>query len=151
MAPSMVLLRKALLVIVVIGVVGTGVELLLLEHFDGWQQWIPLALFAVALLALGWYVVGGGGASVRLVRAVMMMFVAVGVVGVFLHYRGNVAFELELEPTLRGWVLFTAAMMGATPALAPGAMVQIGLIGLAWTWRHPALYNESAITYTTES
>lgn len=147
----MVMLRKALLIIVVIGVVGTGVELLLLEHFDGWQQWIPLALFVAALLALGWYAAGGGAASVHLVRAVMAMFVVIGVIGVFLHYRGNVAFELELEPMLRGWVLFKAAMMGATPALAPGAMVQIGLIGLAWTWRHPALYNKSAITYTTES
>jgi hypothetical protein len=40
---------------------------------------------------------------------------------------------------LAGWELFKEAMTGATPALAPGAMVQLGLIGLAWSYRHPAL------------
>ena len=151
MAPPMVVLRKALLGIVVIGLVGTGVELLLLEHFDGWEQWIPLALFGAALLVLGWYAVGGAGASVLLFRGVMSLFVVIGVVGIFLHYRGNVEFELEMEPMLRRLALFKAAMMGATPALAPGAMVQIGLIGLAWTWRHPALRVGSALPSTMES
>ncbi len=151
MAPSMVLLRKALLVIVVIGLVGTGVELLLLEHFDGWEQWIPLALFGAALLVLGWYGVGGGGPSVLVLRGVMGLFVVIGVVGIVLHYRGNVEFELEMEPMLRGMALFKAATMGATPALAPGAMVQIGLIGLAWTWRHPVLRAGGDHPFTMES
>jgi len=31
-------------------------------------------------------------------------------------------------------VLFREAMMGATPALAPGAMIQIGLIGLLYAF-----------------
>lgn len=52
--------------------------------------------------------------------------------------QGNVEFELEMYPDLSGWKLFRDSMMGATPALAPGAMVQIGLVGLAWTFRHPA-------------
>ena len=26
----------------------TGVELVLLEHYDDWRQWIPLALLAIA-------------------------------------------------------------------------------------------------------
>jgi hypothetical protein len=25
------------------------------------------------------------------------------------------------------------------PVLAPGIMIQLGLLGLAWTWRHPAV------------
>ena len=31
---------------------------------------------------------------------------------------------------------------GATPTLAPGAMVELGLLGLAYTYRHPALGSE---------
>jgi hypothetical protein len=29
--------------------------------------------------------------------------------------------------------------MGATPLLAPGIMLQLGLVGLLFTFRHPAL------------
>ena len=31
------------------------------------------------------------------------------------------------------------ALRGATPALAPGALAQLGLLGLLYTYRHPAL------------
>ena len=58
----------------------------------------------------------------------------------------GVEFELEMYPDLAGWKLFKDSMMGATPALAPGAMVQIGLIGLAWTLRHPAFKPKDAQT-----
>jgi hypothetical protein len=54
--------------------------------------------------------------------------------GVFLHYRGNVEFELEQSPRATRWALFREAMMGATPALAPGVMVQIGLLGLLYAF-----------------
>jgi hypothetical protein len=48
-----------------------------------------------------------------------------------------------MYPDLAGWKLFKDSMMGATPALAPGAMLQIGLVGLAWTFRHPAFKPQS--------
>ena len=132
-------MRSALFAIMALGIVGLALELLLLEHFDDWKQWIPLALFGVGLAVMGWHAVAPGHRSVQCIRAVMLVFVGVGAVGVYLHYRGNVEFELEMEPALAGWALFKAAAMGATPALAPGAMVQLGLIGLVWGWRHPAL------------
>jgi hypothetical protein len=69
----------------------------------------------------------------------MVLSLVSGVLGAWLHYRGNVEFELEMEPALRGLTLFWRAMRGATPALAPGTMIQLGLVGLAYTFRHPAL------------
>jgi hypothetical protein len=48
-------------------------------------------------------------------------------------------FELETYPSISGLALFKEAMMGATPALAPGTMIELGLIGLAYTYRHPLL------------
>ena len=132
-------LRSVLLAIFVFGVVGTGAELILLEHYEDVWQWTPLALMAASLLVLGWHLASGGRLSTRAFQIVMVLFVVGGVVGVVLHYRGNAVFELEMYPSLVGFDLFTESIRGATPALAPGTMVQLGLIGLAYTFRHPAL------------
>jgi len=40
---------------------------------------------------------------------------------------------------MEGFELFKESMMGATPALAPGMMAHLGLLGLALTYRHPLL------------
>jgi hypothetical protein len=44
---------------------------------------------------------------------------------------------------MKGMDLFSKVMTGAAPALAPGAMVQLGLLGLIYTFRHPALEQQS--------
>lgn len=135
-------LREILLAIIVLGCVGLIVELLLLEHVDSWTQWIPLVVL----------VAGIGGAkllwfrparwSVRLFSWLMAGFVVTGVAGIWLHFVGNRAFELEMEESLSGWLLAWHSLRGATPALAPGAMILLGLLGLALAWRHPALAQE---------
>ena len=132
-------LRKLLLVTLIVSVVGTLIELLLLEHFEDAWQWAPVALLAASLVTLAWHGLEHGVASLNVLRALMVLCMASGLVGLLLHYKGNVEFELEMYPDLSGWKLFKDSMMGATPALAPGAMLQIGLVGLAWTFRHPAL------------
>lgn len=136
-------LRTFLLVTLLVSLTGTLAELLLLEHFEDAWQWAPIALVAAALLTLGWHAFERDPVSLNVLRGLMVLCVASGVVGVLLHYKGNVEFELEMYPDLSGWKLFKEAMMGATPALAPGAMLQLGLVGLAWTFRHPALRPKS--------
>lgn len=131
-------LRLLLLVTLVVSVTGTLVELLLLEHFEDAWQWAPIALLGAALLTLAWHALERGVASLNVLRGLMALCMVSGIIGLLLHYRGNVEFELEMYPDLAGWKLFRDAMMGATPALAPGAMLQIGLVGWAWTFRHPA-------------
>ncbi|MGE0552772.1 MAG: hypothetical protein AB7R55_05025 [Gemmatimonadales bacterium] len=122
--------RRALRAVLGLGLIGTGAELLLLGHSDDLAQWVPLVIVPLALLALLWRVASDGtGARVGF-RWAMMAAVASGVVGLWLHYRGNAQFELEMDPDLGGWTLFAEAMTGATPALAPGAMTLLGLIGL---------------------
>ena len=136
-------LRTLLLVTLLVSLVGTTVELLLLEHFDDVWQWTPIVLLIGALLILGWHALERGPTSLNVFRAMMVLSVASGFIGVLLHYRGNVEFELEMYPDLTGWKLFKESMMGATPALAPGAMMQLGLIGLAWTFRHPVFKSQT--------
>ncbi|HEX9564749.1 MAG TPA: hypothetical protein VF981_12285 [Gemmatimonadaceae bacterium] len=133
------LVRRLLLATLLLSLVGTISELLLLEHFEDVWQWTPVALIGTALLVLAWYALGRGPRSLNVFRGLMVLFLVSGALGVFLHYRGNVEFELEMYPDMSGWKLFRETMMGATPALAPGSMMQTGLVGLAWAFRHPAL------------
>jgi hypothetical protein len=132
------LLRWLLLAILGLGLSGTGIELLLLGHTELWQQWVPLTLIALGLVALAWFGASGGSASLWAIRLVMGLCVVSGFAGVVLHYQGNVEFARETYPSIGALELFRRAMTGATPALAPGTMIQLGLVGLASTFRHRA-------------
>ena len=132
-------LRRLVLAIIGIGAIGLMAELVLLEHYESGWQYTPLVLLGAALVASAIVAWRPSPASVRFFQAVMVLCVTAGLVGVFLHYDGNVEFELEREPLRRGLDLFWEAMRGATPALAPGALTQLGLLGLVYSYRHPAL------------
>lgn len=133
-------IRRVLLAILTLGLLGTGAELLLLGHYEEARQLIPVVLVAASLLAVAWHVVAGGAASIRALQATMVLAVCSGFVGVVLHYRGNREFQLETDPSLVGARLFWKVMQAkAPPALAPAAMTELGLLGLAYTYRHPAL------------
>ena len=133
-------LRRLLLATLVLGLVGTGVELLLLEHFEDAWQLVPLILIGAATVALVAHAFVRSRPTVRAVQVTMLLFVASGALGTWLHYQSNADFELEIAPEMLFWPLFKAAMTGSMPVLAPGAMIQLGLIGLAWSFRHPALH-----------
>lgn len=132
-------LRRILLALVLVGAVGLLVELALLEHFDSVTQSIPLALLVMVVGAVVGVRAWRGPRAVHFFQAVMALCVVAGAVGILLHYRGNVEFELERDGSLGGLRLFWEAIRGATPALAPGALSQLGLLGLAYTYRHPTL------------
>ena len=57
----------------------------------------------------------------------------------YLHLKSNVEFERELNPAVGGFDLAVDVLMGAMPALAPGHMIQLGLLGFLVMLRHPAL------------
>lgn len=127
-------LRQMLLALVVVGTAGLVAELLLLEHTESLNQWIPLvALGAGLAAALGVWLVPGP-LSMRVFQAVMVVFVAAGTLGIYLHFAGNVEWARERDPALGGMTLVWKALTGATPALAPGALAQIGLLGLIYVW-----------------
>jgi hypothetical protein len=131
--------RRILFVTLALGLAGTWAELLLLGHYEDWQQYGPLVLLLLGLVTQGWFVVARSAASIRAIRATMWLCILSGAVGMFFHVRGNMEFELEMVPGMSGWELLRETFTGATPALAPGAMIQLGLLGLAWAFRHPAL------------
>jgi len=126
-------LSRLLLAIWFFGLTGTAAELLLLGHFEGWKQVVPLALFGLGLVVGGWYAARPSQASLTAFRLGLGALLAGGPLGIWFHYRGNVEFEIEMYPGLAGWQLFKQVMTGATPALAPGTMVLLALIGFAAT------------------
>jgi hypothetical protein len=128
-----------LLVIFVLGLAGTGAELILLQHYEDTWQVAPLALMAAAAAALLWHAVSRRAVGIRAFQGVMALFVVSGVLGMWFHYRANAAFERELDPSLGGAALFRESLGGATPSLAPGTMIQLGLIGFVYAYRHPRL------------
>ena len=101
---------------------------------------MPLILLALAGIVLLWHRARHDSASVRALQGTMLMFVAAGVAGVGLHFRGAAEFQREVNPSLGGWELTKKVMrVKAPPVLAPGLMMQLGLIGLAYAHRHPDL------------
>jgi hypothetical protein len=132
-------IRVLLLALVLVGAVGLVLELLLLEHYESPWQWAPIVVL-VAAIAMGiaaWRRPGPG--TLGAFRAVMVTCLVAGIVGFILHVKGNLEFALERDSELTGLALIWKCLRGATPALAPGAMAQLGLLGLVYTYRHPAL------------
>jgi uncharacterized membrane protein len=126
--------RAMLFILLLLGLAGTGVELLLLGHDEDLLQLVPLVLIAVGLVVVIWHMVAQSRSSLRVMRGTMVLFIAGGILGILLHYRGSAEFQKEIDPSIAGVALFTKAIQSkAPPALAPSAMAWFGLLGLAWT------------------
>ena len=134
-----VTLRQGLLLIFVLGSIGLVAELLLLEHFKEWRQQLPLVLLVSGQVLVAVNLVCRQPVVLRIFRLAMLAYVLAGFVGVWFHFDANLDFELEMYSKLSGWDLLFRAAHGALPVLAPGALVQLGLIGLLYSHRHPAL------------
>jgi hypothetical protein len=143
-ARTLAVLRLALLVILIVACAGMVAELFLLGHTEDAWQWVPNVLLSAAVLVMTYQLVRPSRAGVRAIQLLMILFVVSGLVGLGLHYKGNVEFEREMYPALAGLRLFKQAMTGATPSLAPGTMVQFGFLGLLYSFRHPDLRRASA-------
>jgi hypothetical protein len=131
--------RRALLALLVVFMLGTGTDLMLLDHHEDAWQIVPLALLAAGVVVAVWSVRGGSRAVMTL-RVLMVLFVAAGFVGIALHFLGNREFQLEMDAAAAGWPLFWKVVTAKSPpALAPASMVMMGLLGLISTYQHPAL------------
>lgn len=131
-------LRRLLLLVVIIGIAGLIVELALLDHFETVTQWIPMAALWIGLPPAVVSAMRPARASVRVLEVVMVMFVIVGLAGIYFHIAGNIEFARERDSDLRGMAFALKVLRGATPALAPAAIAQLGLSGLLYCYRHPA-------------
>ena len=129
-----------MLALVALGTVGMSVELLLIGHREDSNQVIPLVVAAVGLVTIAAVVVRPRAGLIRLLQFVMLTYAGTGIIGIALHFQANAEFQREIDPALGGVALFWKVVEAtAPPALAPGVMVQLGLLGLVYTYKHPAL------------
>jgi hypothetical protein len=129
------LLRRWILVVLILGLLGTVTELILLEHYEQPMQFVPLVLIAAAFVVLVWEVMRHNAASLHALMIVMALFVLAGFVGVIAHFHGSAEYQLELNPDMSTWELLDKVLRAkAPPLLAPGMMLQLGLLGLAYVF-----------------
>jgi hypothetical protein len=131
-------IRRWILGLLTLGQAGLVAELLLLGHYEDPLQWIPLALIGLGLLTAVLVGVSAGPASLRAFQVLMALFIVAGFIGTGLHFNANIEFQTEVDPSIKGSALLIKALRAKTPpALAPGAMIQLGLLGLVFTYQHP--------------
>jgi hypothetical protein len=129
------MLRLWILGVLVLGLLGTVVELVLLSHYEQPVQLVPVVLIVLALVVLAWHVMGHSASSLRVLMGLMVLFVLAGFAGFVAHFHGSAEFQLELEPSLSTWELLEKVLHAkAPPLLAPGMMMQLGLLGLAYVY-----------------
>lgn len=141
--------RRLALYLLLVGIAGVLAELVLLEHYEDPRQWTPIALLVVGGLVAAALATRPSAALVRSLQVVMAAYVVAAGVGIYFHLRANLEFERELRPSMAGVELVVETLKGAMPALAPGAMAQLGLLGLLVTHAHPKLTtaaSEDALT-----
>jgi hypothetical protein len=128
-----------MLALLAFGCVGLLGELVILEHYEELNQYAPLILLSLTTLTIVWHWIAGGRPSLRTLQVVSLFLIISGAVGVYFHLTGNIEATKEFEPDLAGLPFWVDVIRGAAPSLAPGTMVQFGLLGLLYAYRHPAL------------
>lgn len=131
--------RRLALFLLLLGIAGVLLELLLLEHFEDAPQWAPIALLVLGLILCAAVAARPTKPLVRALQGLMTAYLLASGAGIFFHLKSNAEFELELRPSMAGTELVVETLKGAMPALAPGAMAQLGLLGLLVSFRHPLL------------
>ena len=116
--------------LILLNAVGLLLDLLLLDHFENTKQIVPIvSLIGVIVLGL-LPILKLTDRLNKLYNPWMILTIVGGTVGVIFHAYGNYEFAIELYPTGSKYQLFLKTIKGATPLLAPGAMVGLGLLGL---------------------
>lgn len=147
-ATTLATLRRLLLGLLTFGLAGTAIDLLLIAHYEDEWQLLPLGVIVLAFICVAGVAVTVGhtarGALVlRAFRIVMVGLMLTGGAGSVLHYRANMEFKLEMDPSMSGLPLFWSVVRAkAPPAMAPASLLLLGLLGLAATYqratdRHP--------------
>ena len=138
--------RRVLSLLLLVALIGTFIELLLLEHDESALQVIPLVLLACGVVALVSTTLHPRVIVVTMFRISMVLLILSGALGLALHYRANLEFQRDLTPSLGSVELFWKVMAAkAPPALAPAVLAQLGGLGLVYAYRLPVRSHRSAI------
>lgn len=111
---------------------GTLLELYLLNHFEDWLQFIPfVCIFASAIMMIV-LMLKQSEIIQKLFVFLMIATAMCGMYGIYLHLSVNFQFEQEMTPSHSNWDLFVESLSGAIPTLAPGSLIVLALIGYSY-------------------
>ncbi|MGB1040187.1 MAG: hypothetical protein ACPGVD_04885 [Flavobacteriales bacterium] len=111
---------------------GTGLELYLLDHYEGIWQLIPIFCILLCLLFLILLMINQSKKLMFTFQFILGINFLSGLLGIFLHLKTNFEFEQEMTPTLGNWKLFLESLSGALPSLAPASLIVLSLTGYSY-------------------
>lgn len=125
-------LKRVLFAALLFMIVGMGLELYLLGHYEDTLQLIPLFCIGGTLLILSILLFQQSAFFLGVFKLLLGLTALSGLYGTFLHLRANYEFEQEMKPSTADWDLFLESLSGALPALAPGSMILLALLGYSY-------------------
>lgn len=125
-------LKQVIMVAFFFMMVGTVVELYLIEHYEGLQQMIPLLCIGTSLLLVIVLFFRISRFAISVFKLTMGITALSGVYGTFLHLRANYEFEQEMQPTADKTDLLLESLSGALPTLAPCSLIVLALLGYSY-------------------
>jgi len=124
-----------MLTVLTLGMAGLLAELSLIAHYADLTQSIPIVLLAAGLLVLLIDLRARRPWTRLLIQVVMVSLVTAGALGIYFHFRGSREFQIEMDPQMRGTQLVWHVLRAKSPpTLAPGSMVQLGILGLGYAY-----------------
>jgi hypothetical protein len=142
------LLRRGVLGLATLGIVGTGIELVFLRHWQNVLQVIAWPAIIALGLALTLLVRKPRPRGIKVARGIAAVVVLFAGLGISLHFYVNLnagPLDRDYGPRWEQMTSFdqwTAAItgdVGPAPMLAPGVLAEISLALLLASMRHPAL------------
>jgi hypothetical protein len=131
-------MRLLIMAAIAVALTVTEAELIYVGHTGTNNgQLIAVVLVAAGLTVSTWHAIARNTTSIVVFRFTMYLFLVFGLDGMLTHYNAAVHAALKLHPTLAGLPLLTATLSGSIPLLAPGMLIQVGLLGLVYTFNHP--------------
>ncbi|MDC3195480.1 hypothetical protein OAT76_03645 [Flavobacteriaceae bacterium] len=124
--------KKMIVLALLFMMIGTLLELYLLDHYEDAFQLIPVLCIAISLINLIILFFKRSKIIIKLFKLVLVLTSFSGVYGVFLHLQSNFEFEQDMKPTATNWELFSESLSGALPTLAPMSMLVLAFIGYSY-------------------
>ena len=124
--------KKMIVLALLFMMIGTLLELYLLDHYEDAFQLIPVLCIAFSLINLIILFLKRSKIIIKLFKLVLILTSFSGIYGVFLHLQSNFEFEQDMKPTATNWELFSESLSGALPTLAPMSMLVLAFIGYSY-------------------
>ena len=116
------------------GSFGILLDLLLMSHYEGYSQSIPILLLSLSSIIFLANLSLRTKWLFKTFKYTLVILTVCALSGVYFHFAGKAAFKTEIDPSLDGWNLILTCITGHSlpPVLAPGSIILVALFGYAW-------------------